>query len=79
MAQTAKANIQESLQAALGRKTCKARKKPQNPFEPIPLMATPRPKALSLAKRMADPIMRVDVLTGEVLVNRIREYWAKEE
>lgn len=79
MAQTAKANIQESLQAALGRKTRKSRKKPQNPFEPVPLMATPRPKALSLAKRMENHIVQVDVQTGEVLIDGIREHWAKEE
>ncbi|TYO95142.1 hypothetical protein [Desulfallas thermosapovorans] len=80
MAQAAKkAKVQESILAVLGRKPHKSRKKPQNPFEPAPLTAPPRPKPLSLAKRMENPIVRVDVQTGEVLVSRIREHWAKEE
>ncbi len=43
------------------------------------LAATPRPKTLSLEARMKDPIMQVNVFTGEVLVDRIREYWAREK
>ncbi len=79
MAKAAVVKLQESMQVALGREAYRPRKKPANPFEPVKLIATPRPKTLSLEARMKDPIFQVDVQTGEVLVDRIREYWAREE
>lgn len=55
----------------------KNRQKSDPSYNIIPF-ASPRPKPLSLAERFKHPIVRVNIQTGQVEINELREYWSEE-
>jgi len=66
--------IAEALQGPIRQKRQKQTAKKKT-VKQTDLWAIPRPKPKSLEERFENPIIKVDIRTGEIYINRLPEHW----